>query len=411
MVALTRGIEGYAMDQFALTHNRPDLILERMGWGTEETKTTLREAWERRLRRAGFEPRDSFDTPDMPNSRIVSVQSEDGTATLTAEFAADKLPLTRYQIFVNDVPLFGPAGKQIQGNSATITDNFELLPGRNKIEVSCTNTSATESLRAVTYVENSASYRSTLYFVGIGVSDYEDDQLDLAYAAQDAIDLSRLFTNMEGRTPTTEKVITRTLLNADVTPAALKEAADTLQNATARDTVVIFVAGHGLYSREAAPTYYFLPHTADLSNIPGTGISFESIESLLINTPARRRLLLLDTCESGEIDPETDAIISQQANRVGVQARAVRGLSVVKSDNGQIKSPGEATTSLSARTYLLDRDRFIFNDLLRRSGAIVFSASGATEYSYEDNRYKNGLQHPTVDRDNIYQKIMFPLIK
>jgi uncharacterized caspase-like protein len=42
------------------------------------------------------------------------------------------------------------------------------------------------------------------------------------------------------------------------------------------------------------------------------------------------------------------------------------------------------------RAFLLQRDRFIYNDLLRRSGAIVFSASRGGELSYESDELKHG---------------------
>lgn len=103
------------------------------------------------------------------------------------------------------------------------------------------------------------------------------------------------------------------------------------------------------------------------------------------------------------------------------------------------------------RTFLLNRERFIFNDLVRRSGAIVLSSSRGDELSFESDALQNGmfteqilaafddpradrdhngslstdelrafviaavaqstggLQHPTVDRDNLVQKFGFPV--
>jgi hypothetical protein len=97
------------------------------------------------------------------------------------------------------------------------------------------------------------------------------------------------------------------------------------------------------------------------------------------------------------------------------------------------------------------RDRFIYNDLARRSGAVVFSSSRGGELSYESPAWQNGLfteelvralttsvaelngdkvvtarelrrhvseavgrlskgaQNPVVDRDNIHQHISFPI--
>ena len=102
------------------------------------------------------------------------------------------------------------------------------------------------------------------------------------------------------------------------------------------------------------------------------------------------------------------------------------------------------------RKYLFDKDRYIYNDLVRRSGAIVFSSSKGGELSYEDPKFENGLftesiikaidggeadtnkdgqistkelrdyvhknvskltdgaQNPTIDRDNIFIKFKLP---
>lgn len=110
------------------------------------------------------------------------------------------------------------------------------------------------------------------------------------------------------------------------------------------------------------------------------------------------------------------------------------------------------TAAGESRAYLYQKDRYIYNDLVRRSGAIVFSSSRGGEFSYESDDYKNGLfteeiinaftkvvadkdrdniissgelreyvssavpkltdnnQHPTVDRDNIYQNFGFPTV-
>jgi uncharacterized caspase-like protein len=102
---------------------------------------------------------------------------------------------------------------------------------------------------------------------------------------------------------------------------------------------------------------------------------------------------------------------------------------------------------------LYDKHRYIYNDLSRRSGAIVYSSSKGGEFSYESDKIRNGfftkeiieaiksgaadqnkdgiittdelrdyvssavakdtegLQNPTVDRDNIYQKFGFRVVR
>ncbi|HMV27164.1 MAG TPA: caspase family protein, partial [bacterium] len=152
-------------------------------------------------------------------------------------------------------------------------------------------------------------------------------------------------------------------------------------------------------------------------------------------TKARRKLFFMDTCESGEADEGRGAISSLNTTKT-IRSRAARGF---KSSSGQ-------------RSYLFQKDRYIYNNLLRRSGTIVFSSSLGGEYSYERDDFQNGLftealiaalggaadanydakvdtyelrrylrktvsswsngmQNPTVDRDNISQLISLPVLR
>src|SRR5881296_3763418 len=43
------------------------------------------------------------------------------------------------------------------------------------------------------------------------------------------------------------------------------------------------------------------------------------------------------------------------------------------------------------RVFLYDRDRYIYNDLTRRTGALVFSAAHAGELSFESPKIQNGV--------------------
>jgi hypothetical protein len=148
----------------------------------------------------------------------------------------------------------------------------------------------------------------------------------------------------------------------------------------------------------------------------------------------------MDACESGEIDEEDQGQMLSVATGVGIASRGFKNTSSQTTINEQ------RTTK---RSYLYQKDRYIYNDLVRRSGAIVFSSSKGGELSYERSDIENGLfteyimkalttteadkdnngvistdelrnyvseqvakasgdlQHPTVDRDNIYQKFGF----
>jgi uncharacterized caspase-like protein len=168
-------------------------------------------------------------------------------------------------------------------------------------------------------------------------------------------------------------------------------------------------------------------------------VSFDEIESLLRDVAPRRKLLLLDTCESGEMDETARAELTAKMREAGLAART---------------SPvfQQAHSAEPKRVFLYERDRYIYNDLARRTGSIIFSASHAGEMSFESPKIQNGfftheilealassqadtnqdgrisideleafvslkvalmtggMQRPTVDRDNINQRFSFPIL-
>jgi Caspase domain len=125
------------------------------------------------------------------------------------------------------------------------------------------------------------------------------------------------------------------------------------------------------------------------------------------------------------------------AEKSGMNSRGIRIAKV------EVKTAPEVK-----RSFTFDSDRYIYNDLVRRSGSIVFSSCKGGELSYENDTIKNGvftkeiintlsekktdvittdelrdkvssavakdtagMQNPTVDRDNIYIKFDLPSVK
>ena len=169
---------------------------------------------------------------------------------------------------------------------------------------------------------------------------------------------------------------------------------------------------------------------------------FVGMFAIAIFDAGRNKLFLMDTCDSGEVEEDSQVEYYAMAKKKGIMPRTTRAIGIELIDNRLNKR----------RAYLYDTNRFIYNDLLRRSGAIVFSSSKGGEFSYESDDLKNGffteeiinalntnkadtnndthvstdelrdyvsktvskhtedMQHPTVDRDNIYQKFSFPIV-
>ncbi|MBN1409577.1 MAG: caspase family protein [Spirochaetales bacterium] len=436
LVAMVSGMNVWNIDQFAVRNNRPDIILERLGIDNPGLIEHYRTLYLRRLKKLGLTEGTLSSDLQIPVVKITDTRVKGKTAEIKFSLNDNKYRVIAYNIYVNDVPVFAPPGKEINKKSVTLTGNVELTRGINKIEISCLNEKGAESYRAPAQAAYEGDVRRNLYFIGFGVSRYKDASLNLKYAHQDVLDLADMFSSLDS---SFNKVNVKTYTDDEVTKEAILRAKEFLKEATVDDTFVLFISGHGVHDRDQFSTYYYLTHDADIDNLSGTAADFESIEKILQGVAPRNKLFLMDTCESGEVEDGLQSNYYAMAGKRGINARTVRGLTVRKSERP------------ARRPFLLHQNSFIYNDLLRRSGAIVFSSSRGGEFSYESDECRNGffteeiinaiknkkadgngdnqvtideleeyvmkavplrtdnLQNPTVDRDNIYIEFGFPV--
>src|SRR6185295_11561558 len=110
--------------------------------------------------------------------------------------------------------------------------------------------------------------------------------------------------------------------------------------------VVVFAAGHGM--TDAKQNYYFGTYDIDPEHPEENGLPYEDFEGLLDGIAALQKVLLIDTCFSGEIDKDEATVVAQAntggAGTVKMRAfKAARGVTVVGDDAAQ--STGGATPS------------------------------------------------------------------
>jgi len=498
-VTVVKGLKAFAVDQFALTRNRPDIILGRLGSKNVELSGHYYRLYKKRLQRAGVNERRPGEDFHIPEAKILKTRRDGKFVEVDFKLSDSKYNLKQFNIYVNDVPILGAYGQQISGRLVQKSHRIELTRGVNKIEIVAVNAAGTESHRAITTAVYDKDVTPDVYYIGFGVSKYRDRDLDLGYADKDARDLANLFGKINGEfvsflwtgisddeqsaieTEKLEKLIystardenvmkyysrkekreimaeseglnlvptrvyVKTYLNDAVTVENIKRAKAFLRDAKVDDVFVLFIAGHGVHDTDRDRTYYYLTHDTDLKNLPKTAANFELIEDLLHDIAPRRKLFLMDTCESGVIDDDLEKQYLAVAGSQGIKVRTTRAIRVKL----EINKPSKRKNGF----FPADRNRFIYNDLSRRSGAIVFSSSRGNEFSYESQKIGNGFfteaiiraltdksadrdgddlvnvdelrdfvsemvaeqtggnQHPVVDRDNIYQKFGFPFLK
>jgi WD40 repeat protein len=385
----------YPFEQFDLRFNRPDIVLERLGSTSPETVQAYRTAYQRRLKKMGFSEQMLNSDFHLPEVALVGtnvpVTTESTTLKLRVRATDARYPLDRLNVFVNDVPVFGTAGLALAESAQSHEQDIDvpLVPGRNKVQVSVLNRQGAESLKQTAYTTSTAEPGTPeVYVLAIGVSRYRNQAYNLRFAAKDAADLIDAYRGITSRGESRGAVHVLDLTNEKATRSAIRQAKDWLQQARANDLVVVFAAGHGM--TDTRQNYYFGTHDIDPERPEINGLPYEDFEALLDGIRAMRKVLLIDTCFSGEIEQGDPVVVAQsQAGNEGTVSmrafKAARGVSVVADDT----SAASGTPALA--TDVLRFQQELFADLRRGTGAVVISSASGNEYALEGEQWSNGV--------------------
>jgi WD40 repeat protein/uncharacterized caspase-like protein len=384
-VAFRIGNRIFSFDQFDLKFNRPDKVLERIGLASPELIAAYRHAYQKRLKRMNFTEHmlsDDFHVPEIAVTSSAKFTTSEKSLKLKVMASDSKYLLDQLFVNVNGVPLHGTRGISLRKQSSKTWQQeieVELSGGKNKIDVSVLNDKGAESLKETFEINRSASFgkpldKPNLYVVAVGVSDYADSRFRLTYADKDARDLADLFESKRDRFG---EVKVLRLLNRDATRENILKARDFLKASQVDDLVVLFFAGHGLLDSKL--DYYFATADIDFTDPAKRGLPYEAIEDLLDGIRARKKLLLMDTCHSGELDKDNAQVVQSEKKPEGViKTRIFRG----------------GLTRVSSRVGLGNSYQLLqemFADLRRGTGAVVIASAGGMEYALESPAWKNGV--------------------
>jgi WD40 repeat protein len=382
-VAFRVGAHAYPFEQFDLKFNRPDLVMKTLGHASGRLVEAAQRARQKRLLRMGFTEEmlgDEFHLPEAEIARAgVPESTPESTVTLAITARDSQVPLDRLLVTVNDSPFDGRvSGIDLrEQKSKVLARKIEvpLLAGRNRIQVSVLNAQGAESLRDTIEVRGAMQAKpGKLYALTVGISQYKTAEYNLRYAAKDARDLGALLS----AAPHFSSEQTIAVLDQDATREGILEAKKALLQAGPNDEVIVFLAGHGLLDDKL--DYYFATTDIDFEHPALRGLSYGDLEGLLDGVKARRKLLLMDTCNSGELDKgEVEAgaaVVAKADPRVQVRSVGTRGIK---------KKVSLGQDDLSA--LLGD----LFADTRRGSGAVAISSAGGAEFALESDEWKNGV--------------------
>lgn len=225
------------------------------------------------------------------------------------------LPMLDYTVFVNDIPVTPSAERILRGNERNqFTRRIEIpiSETENRIRVEVFNGTSMGIAEMVLYrPKPSPTRKGNLYLLAVGASQFlnltKENNLD--FAAIDAESFAEFFQTEKHRQ--FNRVFIKTISdNSRDKPYKrnILKALTFVKQARMEDTVIVFLASHGLSDR--AGNYYFVPTDAlanDINSIldgrKGKRTSLVSWEAFFdaLRSTAGRRLLLVDTCQAKNI--------------------------------------------------------------------------------------------------------------
>ncbi|MFM9943596.1 MAG: caspase family protein [Bacteroidia bacterium] len=379
------GNEVFPFEQFDLKYNRPDIILDNISkfvYGESKDHPNVQliksyyAAYEKRLKRAGFTETQLGSDFHVPNVSVTMTGIPVSTKQPNLSFeikASDNLyDLSNLNVWINDVPLYGIKGMPINGKSFIKICEVVLGNERNKITVSCTNTKGVESFKEsfeIIYEGGAINYKT--YFIGIGVSNYQDTSFNLKYSVKDVEDLA--------------KTIREKYSDADILLLTDKQATkenilklkEKLLKTGVNDKVIISLSGHGLLSKDL--DFYYATYNMDFGKPEKKGLLYDDLEGLLDGIPARNKLLMVDACHSGELDKSESIEFADTILPKGISGTNAKGAKLILNKNA---------VGLENSFELMQE---LFSDVSKGNGSVVISAAGGKEYALESDKWNNGV--------------------
>lgn len=375
------GTRVVGMHALAPWRNRPAEVLKALN-GNADDIAALQATTERWLKKQGFDPANMPQEPALGYLPYAEVElpmlyTNEKQLSFNVRLHATQNDIVKLEVRANGVliPQDGIEEAPDTVGERHVIVQLPLAVGQNWIEVTPVDSAGIAGTTTRFRTIYKAEAESDLYVVAVGVSDYDDDNLDLQFAAKDAQDIIK---TVEAKS--TGKVHTLLLTDKEMSGKAdLEKVSTFLANAKDDDRVVLYIAGHG--NLDSKLEYYFAPAGFDSERIRSTGISMKALTNTLQSTKARHRLLLLDTCHSGSVgESDMDKLAAAGMELPpGVRAVHARGM--------RVKKTVSKLTETQTKRYMED----IFAGSPEYRGINIVSASAGAEFAMESGEWNNGV--------------------
>ncbi|RYC66871.1 caspase family protein [Spirosoma sordidisoli] len=330
----------------------------------------------------------------IPASRFVTTDAATYRLTALIESAS---PVQLVKVLVNGRSGYERRGASVAAGSTSFSELVSLTTGDNELEILVRNADGEVSSekRTVTYqpARTEELFKPTLYVLTIGVSSYQETQLNLRFAHRDAEALATAFSKQSGGL--FRQVISTAITNEKATGRGIKKALTELKRAaTQRDLVIVSLAGHGVNT--ANNTFYFLPYDVETSDIEATALKYSDLTDVLGSLPCKV-LAFVDACHAGNLV------------KAGVQRRDLEPnlgefvRELISDDVGVVVMSASTGKETSQESADWQQGAFTKAVLEGLSGRAEITKDGVISLSeldrYVTERVKqltNGLQHPVT---------------
>ncbi len=373
---------------FAPWRNRPADVLTALG-GNPDDIAALRETTKRWLKKQGFDADNMPADPilaDLPMASVTlpALYSSKSSLPVNVALRAGARAISKLELRVDGILQPAPKVNVAPRANGKAQVQVSLASGQNNIEITPIDAAGIsgDSVKFRVIGPGDAD-KSDLYVVAMGVSAYDDEEIALQYAAKDATDIINCFRTYGNGSQKHVLLLTDKQVKDE---RVIAQISSFIRKAKPNDRVVMYLAGHGMLDDQLQ--YFYAPAGFDVEDIPGTGISMDVIRDCLQSTPARRRLLLLDTCHAGTLGEAGQDKLAASGVPLphGVQAVQTRGMKVKKVKTAD-KPEKEVLNDVQKKRYIED---FFSMDAQMR-GINVLAASAGAEFAQESGKWKNGV--------------------
>ena len=366
-----------SFDQLDIKYNRPDKVLEAIGSTDTALIESYRNAYYKRIKKLGIDTtsfKEGFTIPEADFKNRDAIEYEQITKQLKLQITGKSTEnLDRFNIWVNEVPLYGQKGINLRyksKNNIDTTLSITLSEGDNNIETSITDVNGIESYHQpliVKYIPEKKQSAKT-YFIGIGINRFADSSNNLSWSVKDIRDLATKFGS--------KNAVIDTLFDENVTKENIVALKNKLLTTNEEDKVIIAYSGHGLLSKEY--DYYLSTYPVNFTQPEQSGLPYDELENLLNGIKARKKLMLIDACHSGEVDK--DEMKNYTVGKDSLDIQGVKGII--------LETTGENKIGMKNSFEVMQE---LFVNVGRGTGATIISAAAGTQFALERGDLKNGV--------------------